>query len=400
MLEQPRVSAADASSVWDAVIVGAGPAGATAAIQLGRCGHRVLLLDRDRFPRDKVCGDALIPDAWRCLERLDLLENVRRAAREVSGASVFSPSRRRVDIDGAFLTLKRIDFDAILVDEAVRSGAVLRQAHVERVSPSQGAAVTVTCREQATISARLALLATGADVLLPSRLGVVTRSEPTAIALRCYVRSPARVDRLIISYDRAIIPGYAWIFPLADGEYNIGCGVFFDGPQSRVNLRRLLRAFMDSFPAARDIMNAAVAATPPKGARLRCGLTGTHPRPAANVLVIGEAAGTTFPFTGEGIGKAMETGIIAAEVGGRALETGDTDALDEYDCRLRDELKPRYRGYEVAQRWLSVPWLNDFVASRATKSRFLQNALTGILNETANPSVVCSISGVLRSLVT
>src|SRR4030095_16327573 len=159
---------------------------------------------------------------------------------------------------------------------------------------------------------------------MPSKLGLVTQHNRSAIALRCYVRSLVPLDRLVVSYDRSITPGYAWIFPLADGEFNIGCGISYRNKAgSGVNLREAFKSFITSFSLAADIMRHAEAISQIRGAMLRCGLSGTSPHGPGNVLVLGESIGATFPFTGEGIGKAMETGEIAAEVGHNALTSGN-----------------------------------------------------------------------------
>ena len=110
---------------WDVVVAGAGPAGATVASHVARAGHRVLLLDRHDFPRDKVCGDGLIADTLGALERLAALPAVRDRARTVGRTTIFSASRHRIEIEGEFLTLKRREFDAIVANHAVAQGAVM-----------------------------------------------------------------------------------------------------------------------------------------------------------------------------------------------------------------------------------------------------------------------------------
>jgi geranylgeranyl reductase family protein len=390
---------------WDVVIVGAGPAGATAAAHLARAGHQVLLLDRHRFPRDKVCGDALIPDAIAALGRLGLLEAVRESGCPLGLTSVFSPSRIEFEVPGTFITLKRLHFDEILARRAASMGATLAQATVERIdTPADAAAVVVRgCGKP--IQARLAIVATGANAAVVPTTVKPEVAGPSAVALRCYVRSAVEIDRLIISYDHAVLPGYAWIFPLGRGEYNVGCGMLLRANKGRgpaadasSNLRHIFQRFTEQFPLAHDLMAAARDSTPLKGATLRCGLSGADPVPAPHVLAIGESIGTTFPFTGEGIGKAMETGEIAAAVASAALRTGDLAALAEFAGRLA-ELQPKYQGYRIAEKWLSWPWVVDLLARRARRSRYLRDALAGILDETVDPRAVFSAPGIARWLV-
>src|SRR5687768_6696769 len=99
--------------VWDAVVVGGGPAGAIAALALARRGRRVALLERWRYPRDKACGDGLIPDAIACLGRHGLLDRVAGLGRLTRAATVFSPSRIEVDVAGEFLCVRRQLLDAV-----------------------------------------------------------------------------------------------------------------------------------------------------------------------------------------------------------------------------------------------------------------------------------------------
>ncbi len=389
------------NKTWDAAIVGAGPAGATAAIHLAANGHRVLLIDKENFPRDKVCGDGLIADSIRCLKRAGLYEEVRRRGYETSLGSVFSPSRVRLDVAGEFLTIKRMTLDDLIVRKATERGAIFVKSKVTDVKAKEDGSVVIALEgSNEDVRARIALLATGASVELPARLGLITEPRPSAIALRCYVRSKVAIDPLVISYDRSITPGYAWIFPLGRGEYNVGCGLRYLGKNGyRVNIKDALRSFLESFPMARELMSRVESITPARGAMLRCGLAGARPKGAGNTLVIGESIGATFPFTGEGIGKAMETGEIAARLSDEALKTGDFDRLGEFPRSVERELMPKYTGYLLAERWLARPWLNDFVARRVSRSRYLQACLSGIVNETIDPREVFSIGGVIRSFI-
>src|SRR5437588_10854184 len=115
---------------WDVVVVGAGPAGSMAALHLARRGHRTLLLDKDAFPRDKVCGDALIPDTIRSLKRTSMYEEVCELALRRTVSTFYSPSRVQYDVRGEFLTLKRIELDALIVRGAVAAGATFCRANV------------------------------------------------------------------------------------------------------------------------------------------------------------------------------------------------------------------------------------------------------------------------------
>ena len=144
-------------------------------------------------------------------------------------------------------------------------------------------------------------------------------------------------------------------------------------------------------------MNKATAVSPLRGATLRWGLKGTNPNGPGNLLAIGETIATTYQMTGEGIGKAMESGEIAADVIHAALESGDFSGLSRYPVRLKQELEPRYLGYKIGERWLARPWLSDFLARRAQKSKFLRDSMAGMMTETIDPRTIFSVRGVLKS---
>jgi geranylgeranyl reductase family protein len=385
--------------VWDAVIVGAGPAGSTVAMHLAQRGRSVLLLDRQRFPRDKVCGDGLVEDALRCLERADLLEKVAARAHALSTCSVFSPRRLEVSVPGRYLTIRRVELDEILRAEAVARGATFAVGSVSGVGRDGQALFTVTFEAAPAVRSRCVVLAAGANPALLRRCGVPFRlQEGVAAAIRGYVTSTFELDRLIVSYDRTITPGYAWIFPLGGGRYNVGCGVFHDtGRATSPDLHAVLESFLRGFPAARQLMEASVSTTRPKGAMIWSGLSAATPVSRDGVLVAGEALGTTLPLTGEGIGKAMESAELAALAADAFLASGNADALVGYAGLVQARLRPKYRGYLTAQRWLAWPRLADFVCWRAHRSPRYAARLAGIMTEAVDPSRAFSVRGVLAS---
>ncbi|MBI4551696.1 MAG: geranylgeranyl reductase family protein [Candidatus Latescibacteria bacterium] len=385
---------------WDALVVGAGPAGSTAALRLAAQGYRVLIVDKHRFPRDKVCGDGLIPDAIQSLRRIGLYERVREIGYQTDRGVVFSPSQIDVTIPMSFLAIKRMIFDEMIAQEAVTRGAVLCQGQVNDLVIRPDGTITASCSASArTIRARVAVIATGADVSLLRPLGMVVQPQMSAIAMRCYVRSSFSIEHPVISFDRSIIPGYAWIFPLRNDEYNVGCGIVYRGPaREQANLKEIFQTFITAFPLARRLLQDGEALTPLRGARLRWGLAGTRPITDGNVLAIGETIGATFPFTGEGIGKAMETGELAATVIHQAFTEEQFNHLQAFPRRLEDDLRPRYYGYRVAEDWMAHAWLGDLVAWRARKSQYVREALTGLIAETVDPRAVFSVRGMVKSL--
>ncbi len=385
---------------WDVAIIGAGPAGAIAAVHLAAKNHQVLLFDKKKFPREKVCGDGLLQDALNCLDNAGLGPSVRESGHLVQNATIFSPSRKEVDIDGTFLMIKRHILDTLIAKRAVELGADFSCGEVDRVYVKPDQSVCLSSSESNRIyRARVGIFATGANLRLLKRTGWQAPPPIHTISLRCYAQSSVKLDRIIISYDKSIVPGYAWIFPMGNHEYNLGCGVSHKRTTTKsINLKKVFNAFITEFPLARELMQHCTHTTPLMGAGLRCGFEGVNPYTNGPLLAIGETIGTTLPFTGEGIGKAMETGQLAAEFVHQALVTDDLEKLKGYDRWLRNEFKPKYKSYLSAENWLSNPLINDFLLARMGKSKRSLRILSGILSEANDPRELFSSKGILLML--
>jgi geranylgeranyl reductase family protein len=397
----------EASSIsdrlWDVVIVGAGPAGAIAAAHLAAGHHRVLLLDRKRFPREKVCGDGLLPDALRCLDAIGVGEIVRAAGHKSHNSVLFSPSLNASEIPGEYLTIKRSLLDMIVAQKAVDLGAVFACGEVKQLSIEPDGLVGCAIQgSEKRFRARIGMLATGVSMRLFRKLNWDIRKRPSGVALRCYVRSSFALDRLVIaffSHSRFTIPGYGWIFPMKNNEYNVGCGILSPDRvrKSPINLKEKFKIFLDSFPLARDLIQQRDQTSALRAGALRYDFEGAYPFVNGPIVAVGETIGTTLPFLGEGIGKAMESGQRAAEAINAALHNDDLSKIRNYEQYMESEFKGRYRGYRLAEKWLARPWLNDFLLSRFGKSKYAKDILSGIIAETRNPRDLFSFKGIIQT---
>lgn len=407
---------ADLPATCDVLVVGAGPAGSAAARVLARNGADVVLIDQHAFPRDKVCGDGLIPDSHRALARLGVLDEVMAAAQTVRHVRCIGPRGAHIDVPGTLAVLPRRELDLIVCRAAAAAGARMH-APARFVGLIEEAGRVVGARVQAgagagavqEVRARWVLLATGAVPQATLAAGVCERRTPSAIALRGYVKNDAMVGRITeleVLWHRRLKPGYGWIFPCRDGVFNIGVGVAHshgrrrDGrhAMSDVNLRDVFAAFTEVHPAARDLMAGGALLGDLKGAPLRCSLEGAaYSRPG--LLVAGEAAGSTYALTGEGIGKALETGMLAAEalLEGRLTETDASSVQSRYEASLR-ALRPRFAIYEKANSVNERPWLVDLLIWSARRSPRRLKRMTGVLEETHAPGNLISARSFARLL--
>lgn len=382
---------------WDVIVIGAGPAGTSAAYHLGRSGLRVLLADRAQFPRQKVCGDCMITDINANLNRLGLRDAIDKAGHTIKAISVHSPSGFSFDVPGRFVTLRRPDLDAILARNAVGAGAVFVSGHVSDLSINADETVSVNFRGlDGPMEAKIAIVATGAGVGLARKLRTNVPMRPSALAMRRYVRSDHRIENLTLSYSRRILPGYRWIVPLGKGEYNIGCGHFL-GDGNEAGIRVHFDEFVTDFLPARELVRKGEYISPPRSAAMRCGLDGTTPLVGRSVLFTGEMIGATLLMTGEGIGQAMTTGWMAAAAVDRALGEGNREHLAAYVSDLESEIRPRHIGFRRAQAWMSRPWLNDLLAWRMNRSRYLRGVCAGFLGGHGNPRSLYSVRAIFKS---
>jgi geranylgeranyl reductase family protein len=391
----------------DVLVVGAGPAGSACAQWLARAGIDVVLVDQHVFPRDKVCGDGLIPDAYAALRRLQVLDEVMQQAQPVQHVGCVGPSGGRIDVPGTMAVLPRRQLDDILLRAARRAGARFF-APLRFEAPLEEGGTVVGARLKAgdaahEVRARWLVLATGAVPQALIAAGMCERRTPSGIALRGYVRNDAMTGRIAamdVVWHRRLRPGYGWIFPCRDGVFNIGVGIAHSHNTLRdgklgmrdVNLRDVFQAFTEVYAPARELMAGGTLQGRLEGAPLRCALEGARwSRPG--LIVTGEAAGSTYSFTGEGIGKAMETGLHAAE--SILGDAEDAAVRAAYEARLV-ALKPRFDLYEKANRINAHPWLADLVIWRARKSARLLERMKGVLNETSNPGNLVSLKGFHR----
>lgn len=391
----------------DVIVAGAGPAGSVAAAALAKQGLRVVICDRAAFPRDKTCGDALIADALGVIDTLGLAGRILPRTRTSSALDVMTPAGVTASIPGTLRVLPRRELDAILLEHAIENGAEFRQLSIDAPIGDGDRVDGVVARHSSgravEVRAPLTVLATGANGAALRAFDPSARSEASGTALRVYARprggamdgAAGAQASCAIALDRTLRPGYAWAFPAAGGMMNVGVGLF-RGAGLRgagVNLRASLESLLAGHGPIGRRYGPFTDTTPIAGAPLRTSLAGTASA-RRGLAVIGEAAGTTYAATGEGIGKAMESGLLLSQL---VSDLTDLPAVGlTYGAALRSRFGRRFHAYDVAQRWVSFPWFVDYVARRASQSPYINRRLSEFLSESDLPTRVFSIRGLWR----
>ncbi|MBN8486355.1 MAG: FAD-dependent monooxygenase [Burkholderiales bacterium] len=395
----------------DVLVVGSGPAGSAAARVLAQCKRSVVLIDAQAFPRDKTCGDGLVPDTHAALRRLGVIDEVLARARPAQAARCVAPNGRHVDVAGELAVLPRRELDALLCHAAVQAGAQ-HVAPARFVAPLRKDCGRVTGAllehggQQRTIQASWLVLASGAGTTPLSAAELCQRKSPSCMAIRGYVRHAdpgmaAEVGGLRFVWHPRLRDGYGWIFEGPDHTYNLGTGVLVgqideDLGKAPRNLRRMFEDFLSVDPVAARLVKEGEMVGELKGAPLRCDLEGAI-WAAPGVLVAGDAVGATYSFSGEGIGKAMETGIAAADA--LVAHRGDDTAIEAAYRASLQALKPRFEMYRQAASFNSHPWLLNVMVWRARHSPRILAKLSDILNERRMPGSLLTWRGVRSMLL-
>lgn len=329
-----------ARRLWDLAVVGAGPAGAAAALGALHAspGLRVALLDRAAFPRDKACGDGVAPHV------VDLLAEV-----GVTGLLDDRVPVRRLRLDRGPLgvdrdmsrpawVVPRTVLDARLVQAAQDAGAELVRHRVRSLDlRAQPVAL------DSGLEAEVVVGADGAHSVVQRTLGV--RPGPMALALRGYAPTPAaRSGAQVIAFGTSRQPSYAWSFDRGDGLSNVGYGELLGGGGSPPTRALMLERLEELLPGA------TVGGSDWSGHHLPLATSHWRP-PPGRVLLVGDAAGLVNPMTGEGIYYAVASGLAAGRAAAGALDEGrPAEAGRRYAVATRPLLARHLRHVALAAR--------------------------------------------------
>jgi menaquinone-9 beta-reductase len=351
-----------ATDTADVIVVGAGPAGSATAFYLAAAGLDVLVLEKSRFPREKVCGDGLAPRAVKALTGMGVPLGQSDGWVRSKGLRIIGGGGR-IELNwpelssfpGYSLTRSRLDFDQLLAKHAEKAGARVLEG-VNVTGPLRddrtGRVIGVTAQQtengeklERNARARVVVAADGNSSRLSVALGLRKRDDrPLGVAVRSYYTSPRHEDDYLEAWldlwdGEKLLPGYGWIFGMGDGTSNVGLGLLNTSEAfGNIDYRVLLRRWLAGMPAEWGLTEEN-RTQPVRGAALPMGFNRT-PHYSDGVLLAGDSGGMVNPFNGEGIGYALEAGEIAARTIVQALArptaAGAEAVLSTYPRQLKD----------------------------------------------------------------
>lgn len=386
------------------LVIGAGPAGTMASVHLSLAGIPHILADQFRFPRDKICGDALSGKVFNELKRAnipypeELLNETLMSP--CHGIRFTAPGARSFELPfkldehtgerapGAVCS--RFEFDHFLFKKAVCSPfcTFVEGRLIEaEISEQHGSAMLKNKDQLISVNFEVVLSADGDKSLIARKYGG-KRIFPKSYSagLRQYyagVKDLHARGYIELIFLKELLPGYLWIFPMGNGKANVGAGMLKkDISERKINLREWMQEAITRHPVLKERFQDAVPLEEVRGWGLPLG--GKKNKISGNrFLLLGDAASLIDPFTGEGIANAMISGRVAAGVCAKALLEKRLDAayLKEYDRQLYKKVGSELRLSKWIQKLVRYPALMNFVFKRAASSAELRKIMTMMFDD-------------------
>ncbi len=385
------------------LILGAGPGGCMTALFLAQKGIPCTILDKAIFPRDKICGDALSGKVVEVLKKYNpqVVSDFAQKEFEIGswGVNFVAPNLKTLrvpfksqnkkgqDIAPGFLS-KRIHFDNFMFEEMRKFPCItiIENIAYEKVQPDKNG-FKVFLSDGKVHKASLVIAADGAYSRFAKQIGNL-KMEPQhyCAGIRTYYEGVKDLDPehfIELIFLKEFLPGYLWIFPLPNGQANVGVGMRSDIiKKKKIDLKKALHRCINEHPFLKNRFKEARMIDGMKGYGLPLGskkrkISGAH------FMLVGDAASLIDPFTGEGIGNALMSGMFAAQTAHRATQNQNFSEtfLEQYDQQVYKRLWPELRLSSILQTLLKFPFLFNLLVNRANANPTLKNAISCMFDD-------------------
>ena len=384
-------------------IIGAGPGGATAALFLAKQGIESVLIDRAKFPRDKICGDALSGKSVSVLKKInpEFVNELSASSIQVPsyGVKFFAPNLKHIRIpfkkdypsegNAPGFISKRADFDNFLVEKVKQQPLVrlIENTSLKYFKRVNGEWLVGTSENEILFTTKLLIVADGAQSVFAREHGCIeVEHEHYCAGIRAYYKGVSGMDEenfIELHFLDELLPGYFWIFPLPNGHANVGIGMRSDIVSKRkANLKKLLPLILEKYPTLKERFKNAELTDEIRGYGLPLG-SKKRKISGDGYMLVGDAASLIDPFTGEGIGNAVMSGMVAAETAVKAIAETDFSKqfLAQYDESVYRKVWNELALSKRLQNLSSRGWLFNFVVNKASRNKTLQETISCMFND-------------------
>lgn len=378
------------------LIIGAGPAGCATALRLANLGIKSIIVDKAVFPRDKICGDALSGKVMAILKMLnpEWIGEIAGSEKNIGSYGVVftSPNGEKLrlpfgkvpkDSTAPGFVSKRIDFDNWLIEKVKQRSEIelLENTEIRNYEATETGWKAFS-KDEKIIEAALIVAADGAYSSFTKDIAqIATEPEHNCFGLRAYYSGVSDLDTanfIELHFIKDLLPGYFWIFPLPNGQANVGLGIRADYQKKKnLNLKKELFRIIENHPQiSKRFQNAKLEDDVklfglPLGSKKRK-LYGK------NYLLTGDAGMLIDPFTGEGIGNAMVSGVAAAEAINKWLVTDSINDLANYQKVIERKLWSELQLSHKLQQLANYSVLFNFVVKTASRNRAIQDTFSAM----------------------
>ncbi|MFZ4546749.1 MAG: geranylgeranyl reductase family protein [Bacteroidales bacterium] len=399
---------------FDVLIIGAGPAGVTTALKLSGSGLKIAIFDKEKFPREKTCGDGLTLDVITQLSLVSesLAEEFMKFSKKLPSyeALLFSPDFSQIRIpylmkqeNKPIYTCRRVDFDNLMFQQLAQYSniSVFENSKIGSIEFSNSKVLLTS--NGVEFEGSIIVGADGANSMVARQMDLnrIGR-EHQAVGLTAYYSGLKPLNDknpIEIYFLKDILPGYLWIFHHADGKANIGVGMLASAiSEKNIEFKRKFEELLSTEPLKTRLANA-VREGNVKGHTLPLGFDNRQIS-GHRFLLTGDAAALIDPLTGEGVGNAIRSGRVAAE---HIIECfkADTFSLQfnkAYDAEIYRRLLPEYKMNRVIQKLCRYPGLLNFFIGSAYSHSEIENGFIQAMVYMQTNSVKGKILFILKTL--